>query len=202
MDHRLEVPPVDTARVPLWTSLGIQHSLRGDSRESPYTAHPRTLYFFLRAAKRSASRNHSPNKALSVYRMRNRREHGDDNRRRLTMRTMTMIIEIDQRENIAVPVRNSRPCRFPARNGGGLWAPAFLDDHARQPREYDLVLVVKVQHCDFGQLPRCAAWPGVVRWFRQADDMRIRIGWKESHRTVARTVIGIVSATKIQGTDR
>lgn len=52
MDHRWGAS--DTARVPLWTSLGIQHSLRGDSRESPHTAYPRTLCFFLRAPKRSA----------------------------------------------------------------------------------------------------------------------------------------------------
>lgn len=166
MDHRWGAS--DTARVPLWTTLGIQHSLRGDSHESPHIAYPRTVLCVSSSALQRDP-HHSPNKALSVYRMRNHREHDDDNRRRLT-RTMTMIVEIDdQRESIAVSVRNSRrrPRRFrSARNEGGLWAPAFLDDHARQSREHDLVLVVEIQHCDFGQLPRCAAWSGVVWRFR------------------------------------
>lgn len=71
MDHHRDLPL--TTRVPPWHPA---HSLRGDPRESP-PAHFTSL--LSRAPKGSASRDHSPNKALSVYRMRNRRERGDDN---------------------------------------------------------------------------------------------------------------------------
>lgn len=181
-------------------------SLRGDSRESPHTitAYPRTLCFFLRAPKRSASLSEQGTFSLSDEESPRRRHSGDDNRqrRRLTRTMRRWSSKIDQRESIAVSVRDSRrrPDVFrhfrSARNEGGLWAAAFLDNHARQSREHDLVFVVEIQHCDFGQFPRCAARPGVVRRFRQADDMRVWIGRKESHRTVARAVIGIVSATQ------
>lgn len=108
--------------------------------------------------------------------MRNRRERGDDNWRRL-MRATTMIIGIDQKESIAGRClvggpqrRRPRRSRHSVRLVGGLWAAALLDYHARQSREHYLILVVEVQHRDLGQFPRRAAWPGIVRWFRQTDD--------------------------------
>lgn len=204
MDHRRGIPAADD------TSPSLASSAQSWRRSSRITTRALSFFFFSftfllsRAPKGSASRDHSPNKALSVYRMRNRRERGDDNWRRQLTRTTTMIIGIDQKEESigrrclarGSPRRRPRRSRRPVRLVDGLWAAALLDHHARQSREHDLILVVEVQHRDLGQFPRRAARPGIVRRFRQADDVRVGIGRKKSHRTVTRAVIGIVSATQ------
>lgn len=65
-----------------------------------------------------------------------------------------------------------------------------------------MVLVVEVQHRDLGEFSRGATGTRVVRRFRQADDVGVRVRWQKGHRTVARAVIGIVPKTQNQDHDR
>ena len=65
-----------------------------------------------------------------------------------------------------------------------------------------MVLVIKVQHRDLGEFSRGATGTRVVRRFRQADDVGVRVRWQKGHRTVTRTVIGIVPKAQNQDHDR